>query len=224
MISAFYVLMIVQSTPCFVLSVAASFHLTRSLDLARSPFQIQNQTFPPSVPNNLSDSTLASSPVGTSSDSSIPRTFQYDHDPYKVIYTHGPVNQRYPGVTPYNWRAAVNLATENLQAMEVLTHAEPEDPVHGNRFDFDTTLVRPAPRHRYNPRQLKFEIMPAGDAQLLKYEEVEIILLGLKEYTVQFERRAANDQVRMCTFYLFYKEEHGDSLLAKGSVSLIIPS
>ena len=67
-------------------------------------------------------SRVSSSPdVALSADalSSIPRTPQYKDGLFEVIYTRGRAGHGSPGVRANNWRAAVNLATENIEIYRV---------------------------------------------------------------------------------------------------------
>ena len=216
-----YALMILQSTACFGLSVTSSFLLTRSLNLTHSPFKLQNESSSTSALTNLSASTHATSPFSTSFRLSIPATFQYSHAPYSFIYTHNGASYTNPSVSLYNWRAAVDRATENIKAREVQAHTDPADPVSGSRFECETLLERRSPHHVGQPRQLKFIVMPTSDILSLTYEDTEITLLGLKEYTKIWDHRSRNDCVGMCTFKLSY-EEYVDMPFTKGSASLII--
>ncbi|CAD6592804.1 MAG: hypothetical protein ASARMPRED_006729 [Alectoria sarmentosa] len=93
---------------------------------------------------------------------------------------------------------------------------DPEDPIPGNRFDFGTTLARPAPKHARQPeRSLKFELLGIDD-EPLTYEDVNVALLGLLNYAAVWDRGSKSDEIRMCTFELFY-EDFG-SPFAKGSM------
>ena len=135
-----------------------------------------------------------------------------------MIYTYPDAARGSPTVSPKNWLAAVSVATENIQALEVMARDDPEDPIPGNRFDFGTTLARPAPKHARQPeRSLKFELLGIDD-EPLTYEDVNVALLGLLNYAAVWDRGSKSDEIRMCTFELFY-EDFG-SPFAKGSVSL----
>lgn len=135
---------------------------------------------------------------------------------------YGRASHNNPGVSTRNWRAAVDVATQNVQALKVMVQADPEDPLPDSRFEFATTLARPAPGHALQPeKMLKFEFV-GTDNEALTYEEVEIALLGLMKYTTVWDSGSKNDQVRMCTFRLFY--EDNDSPFAEGSVRLTADS
>ncbi|KAF6217685.1 hypothetical protein HO133_006512 [Letharia lupina] len=79
-----------------------------------------------------------------------------------------------------------------------------------------------APGHALQPeKMLKFEFV-GTDNEALTYEEVEIALLGLMKYTTVWDSGSKNDQVRMCTFRLFYEDNNWP--FAEGSVRLTADS
>ncbi|CAD6592201.1 MAG: hypothetical protein ASARMPREDX12_005882, partial [Alectoria sarmentosa] len=128
---------------------------------------------------------------------SVPRRFQYKKGLYKVIYTYPGAARGSPTVSPKNWRAAVSVATENIQALEVMARDDAEDPIPGNRFDFATTLAHPAPKHARQPeRSLKFELLGTDD-EPLTYEDVNVALLGLLNYAAVWDRGSKSDEIRM---------------------------
>ena len=155
----------------------------------------------------------------------IPNPFVYEYsENLRLEVTHKGSSHLYParnpGVSVYNWVHAIEDAEWEASAMQRNARAGPKDSVPNDSFEYEDTLARPSPAHRI-PRRIRVKITVARAIFRLRFDDIHLVLNGLKEYTKIWQRgEASNDQVKMCLFHLIWKGDRSYPI-DKGSVELI---
>lgn len=155
----------------------------------------------------------------------IPNPFVYEYsESLRLVVLHKGGGHRYPalnpGVSMYNWAHAIEDAEWEASAMQRNARAGPKDHVPNSSFEYEDTLARPASVHRI-PRRIRVKITGASAIFRLRFEDIQTVLNGLKEYAKIWQRGTKNDQVKMCFFHLIWKSDIWHEV-DKGSVELII--
>ena len=156
----------------------------------------------------------------------IPNPFVYDYsESLRLIVTHKGGGHRQPalnpGVSPSNWAHAIEDAEYDALAMQRNARAGPKDHVPNDSFEYEGTLARPASVHRI-PRRIHVKITGANATFRLRFEDIQIVLIGLKEYAKIWQRGTKNDQVKMCRFVLMWKSGIIWHEVDKGFVEILI--
>ena len=155
-----------------------------------------------------------------------PLRFEFRSDIFTVIMFRRSKSIKTPGVSLHNWDTAVKAARSNLRVEAQAAHLTLYDPIPSKKFHFVTFLDKPAPsRHKTPPRKLIFDVEAREIVPRLLYSEVDVVLLGLLEYGLQWRREGSDvswEQVRMCRFEL-HMDDGNDVLVADGTVGLLVP-
>ncbi|KAL8793727.1 MAG: hypothetical protein Q9195_003668 [Heterodermia aff. obscurata] len=180
-----------------------------------------NQSTQLSSPNNLNATKDLLKP------GDIPNPFVYEYSAsLRLIATHKGGGHLYPAGNPtvslYNWARAIEDAEVDASIMQRNARAGPKDHVPNNSFEYEEPLARPASVHHRNPRHIHIRLTGADAIFQLKFEDIQTVLNGLKEYAKIWERGTQNDAVRMCTFILVWKNDITWHEVNKGFVELII--
>ena len=172
------------------------------------------------------NSTSTSATVNLWRPGDIPNPFVHNFDVFwRIEVRHGGGGHRHPelnpGVSVYNWAAAMGHVGLAALKFEKEVHLSDEDLVPGNKFEHEDPLARPASRHALHPRRTKFEIKGQSEVRPLRFEDVHLAVLGLFEYQKIWERGSKNDQVRMCQFEIQYVHNRNVHSVSQGSVVLV---
>ena len=154
-----------------------------------------------------------------------PNRFVYHYDTsHEVIFyrdstSHSSGNY-HSGVSIHNWEQAVADASYRIIHLQQWFKAPGSAPFPNNRFIDTERLMQPSSRHWSEPRMVRFDIQGVSNLDPMKYDDIQMIMLGLLAYgdTYKIGRR---EQVKMCRFAMYWLEL-GNFEIVNGSVSLVI--